>query len=94
MLRALEVLGVEVQTIRSEKSPNPKKSFLRYEFDLFKIDFLPTVPGLDSFSKAHRNRVVSIIDENEIHIMSKSDLIRSKENIARSKDLDDLKNLT
>jgi hypothetical protein len=41
LLNALEELGQDVTQFRDEQTPNPKKSFFRYEFEKFTLDFLP-----------------------------------------------------
>lgn len=49
LLDALEELGQDVSRLKAEKSPNPKKSFFRLEYDNFTVDFLPELPGLSRF---------------------------------------------
>ena len=61
LLGALEELGLDVSKFRKEKTPDPKRSFFKYEFDRFKIDFLPEVPGLSRFYMAYNKKEISII---------------------------------
>lgn len=93
LLRALEELGINVTSFKNEKSPNPRKSFFKHEFEEFKVDFLPEILGLDKFNNSFSNMVVSYINGIEIYIISKDDLIKSKEATARDKDKDDLNEL-
>ena len=39
LLNALEELGQDVTKFKQEQVPNPKKSFFRYEFEKFTLDF-------------------------------------------------------
>tara|TARA_R110002049_G_scaffold110715_1_gene259846 strand:- start:101 stop:622 length:522 start_codon:yes stop_codon:yes gene_type:complete len=93
LLRALESLGIDVTKFREESAPNPKKSFFRHEFEDYKIDFLPEIIGLDKFSTSYINCEESDINGIEIPILSSDDLIKSKEAIAREKDVDDIAEL-
>lgn len=93
LLHALKDLGKDIQTFLEEQSPNPKKSFFKFEFEYFTLDFLPIVNGLDSFRLCYEKRKISIIEDIEISIISKEDLIISKLKTARKKDLDDINKL-
>ncbi|SFB93029.1 hypothetical protein SAMN05421780_1022 [Flexibacter flexilis DSM 6793] len=93
LLQALEALGLNVARFRKEKVINPKKSFFTHEFDYFKIDFLPEVLGLERFYSSYPHRITTIVREIEIHILSKDDLIKSKEVTARKKDEEDIAQL-
>jgi hypothetical protein len=93
LLNALEDLGINVTEYKDEQTPNPKKSFFTHEFDDFKVDFLPEIKGLDKFDNSFSNRTTSIVRGTNIHILSKKDLIKSKEAAARTKDKDDLNEL-
>lgn len=41
LLGALEELGQDVRAYKEEQSPNPRKSFFKYEFEQFTLDLLP-----------------------------------------------------
>ncbi len=46
LLNALEDLGQDVTQFKEEQTPDPKKSFFRYEFENFTLDFLPELKAL------------------------------------------------
>ena len=89
----MEELGINVTKFRNEQAPNPKKSFFTHEFEDFKVDFLPELLGLDKFNISFSAKSVSVINGIEIYILSKEDLIKSKETTARKIDLDDINEL-
>jgi len=93
LLHAIEELGIDVSEYKEELAPNPRKSFFTQEFDDFKIDFLPEIIGLTSFSESFSKRIISQIDGVEICTMSLEDLIKSKESTLRKKDIEDLTHL-
>ncbi len=93
LLNALNDLGKNVEEFLKEQTPTPKKSFFKFEFETFTLDFLPTVKGLTSFSLCYSKKKVSIIDNIEISIISMEDLITSKLETAREKDIDDIDKL-
>jgi predicted nucleotidyltransferase len=93
LLNALEELGINVTEFRSEQVPNPKKLFFTHDFEEFKVDFLPEISGLDRFSKSFATKATSVVRGTEIYILSKKDLIKSKEKIGRKKDQDDINEL-
>ena len=93
ILKAMKTLGKDTSRLENEPSPNPKKSFLKFEFDDFKIDFLPEIKGLDSFNNSFSNSKKSVIDLVEFNILSLDDLIKTKEKESRPKDISDLEEL-
>lgn len=93
LLFALKELGNDVDEFIKEQTPNPRKSFFKFAFNNFTIDFLPVVDGLSSFSLSHKKRKLSIIENIEISIISKDDLLISKSQTARKKDFDDIEKL-
>ena len=93
MLDALEELGQDISRFKAEKSPNPKKSFFRLEYDRFTVDFLPELPGLARFRYAFNKCEVSKIGEIRIPIISYADLIANKQTQGRAKDIEDIEQL-
>jgi predicted nucleotidyltransferase len=93
ILKAMKSLGKDVSRLEKESSPNPKKSFLKFEFEEFKIDFLPEIKGLDSFNESYSNSKKSIVNSTEFNILSLEDLIKTKETNSRAKDISDLEEL-
>jgi hypothetical protein len=93
LLDALEELGQDISRFKAEKSPNPKKSFFRLEYDKFTVDFLPELPGLLRFRYSYSKCEVSKIGEIEIPFISYADLIANKETQGRAKDIEDIEQL-
>jgi|JI6StandDraft_1071083.scaffolds.fasta_scaffold268257_1 predicted nucleotidyltransferase len=93
LLNALEDLGIDVTEYKLEKAPNPRKSFFTQEFNKLKIDFLPEIIGLKKFSPSFSKRIISIVEGIEICTISYKDLLKSKENSSRQKDIDDINHL-
>ncbi|OFX20807.1 MAG: hypothetical protein A2033_10110 [Bacteroidetes bacterium GWA2_31_9] len=92
LLKALEELGYNVKELKS-KSPDPKKTFYSFEFDIYKADFLPSVPGLDDFMTSYNRKERYKIKEVDVYVISFDDLIISKQTKSRSKDIEDIHNL-
>ena len=93
LIDALEALEINVTRFRSEQFINPQKSFFTHEFEFFKVDFLPEILGLEKFNSSFSNKTTAVVRGIEIHILSQSDSIKSKEKTARKKDKDDLHQL-
>jgi predicted nucleotidyltransferase len=89
----LKDLGKDVDVFIKEQTPNPRKSFFKFESETFTLDFLPMVDGLNSFRLCYEKKKVSVIDNIEISVISKEDLITSKLETARKKDFDDIEKL-
>lgn len=92
LIKALSDIGFKSNFL-DEKAPNPKQSFFKYEFEEYKLDFLPIITGLDSFSKAYNNRFIVNLDGIEISVISLEDLITTKESSNREKDKTDIEML-
>ena len=73
---------------KAEKSPNPKKSFFRLEYEKFTVDFLPELPGLSRFHYSYSKCEVSKIGEIEIPFINYNDLIANKQAQGRAKDIE------
>jgi hypothetical protein len=58
----------------------------------YRIEILTTVDGIE-FESSYSNRIIEKIDDIEISILSKKDLIENKLSAGRNKDLDDVENL-
>ncbi len=93
LLNALEEIGIMVTEYKNEQSPNPKKSYFTHDFKDFKVDFLPEILGLAKFNNSYARKVTSLVRGTEIYIISKKDLIKSKERIGRKKDQADIDKL-
>ncbi len=90
ILKAMKALGKDVTRLENESSPNPKKSFLKFEFKEFKIDFLPEASGLKSFNESFSRRWEANFNDVIICIVSFEDLMITKHAHPRQKDLDDI----
>ena len=77
----------------AEKSPNPKKSFFRLEYEKFTADFLPALSGLSRFHYSYSKRELSKIGDIEIPFINYADLITNKQTQGRAKDMEDIEQL-
>ena len=93
LIKALTKLGIDLSEL-SDTVIVPKKTYLRYEFENFKIDFLPLINGVENFLSAYRNKFILNIDNVKINVISLTDLISNKNATGRAKDLEDVKILT
>lgn len=73
LLNALEDLGVDVAEFKKEQVPDPKKSFFKYEFENFTIDFLPQLKARFNFRTCFLKREVILIGQTEIPILHYED---------------------
>jgi hypothetical protein len=93
LLNAIEDLGVDVSRYKAEKSPNPKKSFFRFELPECTIDILPSLQSPIKFHEAFLAREVITLQEVEIPFIGFDALLQDKQTNAREKDLLDIKML-
>ena len=56
LLDSLQELGQQVSAFKEEQSPNPKKSFFKYEFEDFTLDLLPELKASLRFNKSFKDR--------------------------------------
>lgn len=93
LLHALEGLGQDVTKFKEEQTPNPKRSFFRYEFETFTLDLLPELKAPLKFRSSFNKREVITLNDTEIHFIGYDDLVLDKKANARSKDITDLEQL-
>jgi hypothetical protein len=93
LLDALEELGQDVTRFKEEQTPDPKKSFFRYEFEKFTLDFLPELKAPLRFRQSFDRKEIVILNDTEIPFISYEDLISDKKSNARSKDITDIERL-
>jgi hypothetical protein len=93
LLNALEELGQDVTQFKNEQSPNPKKSFFRYEFEKFTFDFLPELKVSLRFRLAFNRKETVTLNGIEIPFISYEDLVSDKKANARAKDITDIEQL-
>jgi len=70
-----------------------QKSLIEIGVEPIKIEIINYASGLQ-FEHAYRNRIIGIIDETEISLISLNDLKINKKAAGRYKDLDDLEHLS
>jgi hypothetical protein len=92
-LNALQDLGQDVTKFKEEKTPNPKGSFFRYEFEKFALDFLPELKASLRFRPSFNRREIVTFNNTEIPFINYEDLILDKKTNARSKDISDIEQL-
>jgi len=90
LLDALEELGQDISQFKHEQAPNPKKSFFKYNFDGFTLDFLPELKAILSFQSAYKRRQLVSLDNVGISYIHLEDLMSDKKANARQKDLEDI----
>ena len=93
LLNALEELGQDVTKFKQEQVPNPKKSFFRYEFEKFTLDFLPELKASLKFKSSLKRKEIVTLNDVEIPFINYEDLILDKEANARLKDVTDINHL-
>lgn len=93
ILKVIEELGQDISDFRNEQSPNPRKSFFKFEFDDFTCDLLPEIKGNIKFPDANKRKETVEINETQIHFMNYDDLLKDKEATARKKDIEDIEEL-
>ncbi|MCL6257547.1 hypothetical protein M3O96_00495 [Aquiflexum sp. TKW24L] len=93
VLKVMKELGQDITEIEKEKTPHPRESFFKIEFESFYLDFLPEIKSKIKFSDAHQRKERILFEEIPIDLIHYSDLIFDKETSARKKDLEDIEQL-
>lgn len=93
LLDALEELKLDVLEFKQEQTPNPKKSFFRYNLPTFTLDLLPEIKSKLDFQTCFSKKEVVLIQDVPIPFLSFDDLIADKKKSGRAKDIEDLGNL-
>jgi hypothetical protein len=93
VLKVMEELGQDITEFKNEKSPNPRKSFFKLNFDQFTLDILPEIKANIKFVDANKRKETVELQETQIHFMNYYDLIEDKKATARKKDLEDIEQL-
>ena len=93
LLDAIEALGEDVSAFKKEKTPNPRKSFFKLDFEAFTIDFLPELQGLSEFRNSYENKEVVQVEGIDIMFINFDDVIKNKQEVAREKDITDIEEL-
>ena len=93
LLKALEEIGLDTSMFREESSPNPKKSYFKFETNDFSFDFLPELLSLKKFGSSFKKKEMAEIAGTEIWFLGYDDLIIEKQASGRSKDIIDIEQL-
>ena len=92
LLNAIDDLNIDVSS-HKQKVAIPKESYFRYEFENYKIDFLPEIKGLLKFYNCWNKRKIATINNEYLYFIAPEDLLASKEVNPRKKDIEDIKYL-
>lgn len=92
IIAALAELGVDSSSLEDIVF-NPKKTFLKIPQDNFRLEFLPTIPGVESFRASKALASETRLDGVVIRILSYDDLIKNKETLGRAVDKQDVEEL-
>jgi len=93
ILKVMKDLGQDITEFENEKSPNPRKSFFKLDFEEFTLDILPEIKANIKFNEANKRKETVDFEKTLIHFMNYFDLIEDKKETARKKDLEDIEQL-
>lgn len=93
LLNALAELGQDVKEFLEEQTPNPLKSYFKFDLAKFTLDFLPKLKGKTKFSKAYEKKETTTIKGIDMPFIGFDELIEDKAANSRPKDLADIKQL-
>jgi len=93
ILKVLEELGWDIKGLKNDKSPDPRKSFIKLDFDNFTLDLLPNIKASIKFLSAYKRKETVEFEETSIHYITYLDLVEDKKATARKKDLEDIEQL-
>ncbi len=93
LLDALASLEINVTSFKAEKSPDPKRSFFKYDFEEFTLDFLPRLKADLVFRNAFESAVTINYQNVPISFLAYEDLIKDKLTNPRKKDIEDVDEL-
>ncbi|MFN1216123.1 hypothetical protein ACKW6Q_03965 [Chryseobacterium kwangjuense] len=93
IINALEDLGKDVTKYRSEKNPNPKRSYFKLEFADFTLDLLPEIRSKTSYSIANLRKKTVQYGGVNMYFIGLNDLIDDKKSNGRKKDIEDINEL-
>lgn len=90
LLDALEAVPLDVERLKAEQNPNPKKSFLKFDLEDCTLDLNPAIRAAIRFRDAYNRRAAFKRNEMEISFIGLEDLIDDKELMGRPKDIIDI----
>lgn len=91
VIAALAAFGAPVSQVTVGDLSTPGVTY-QIGVDPLRIDILTDVDGL-TFEEAWPNRTMATFDDQSVHVLSRTDLIRNKRASGRSQDLADLEAL-
>lgn len=92
IIAALKDIGVDTSSLENLVF-DPRKTYLRIPQQKFRLEFLPTIPGLESFSASKQRASEMNLDGVTVKILSYDDLIANKQTLGRAVDLHDVDEL-
>ena len=72
---------------KEEQAPNPKKSFFKYQFRNFTVDFLPELKAALTFRASFDNREIVTLNNVDIPFINYKGLLTDKQATSRPKDI-------
>jgi predicted nucleotidyltransferase len=93
LLNALAELGQDVKEFFEEQSPNPLKSYFKFDLNKFTLDFLPKLKGATKFKQAYEKKEITTIKGIDMQFIGFDELLQDKAANSRPKDLADIKQL-
>ena len=93
LLNALAELGQDVREFFEEQSPNPLKSYFKFDLNMFTLDFLPKLKGATKFKQAYEKKEITTIKGIDMPFIGFDELLQDKAANSRPKDLADIKQL-
>jgi hypothetical protein len=90
LLNALEAVQLDVERLKAEQDPNPKKSFLKFDLADCTLDLNPAIRAPIRFRDAYNRRTAFKRNSMEISFIGLEDLINDKELMGRPKDIIDI----
>lgn len=92
LLKALENLNIDVSDLEKIVF-DPEKTYLKIPHNTFHTDFLPQMKGLPSYRDCKKKCERMMLDDNELYIISKEDLLINKKAVNRDIDKRDFDSL-
>jgi predicted nucleotidyltransferase len=93
LLNGLAELSQDVKEFFEEQSPNPLKSYFKFDLDKFTLDFLPKLKGATKFKQAYEKKETTTIKGIDMQFIGFDELLQDKAANSRPKDLTDIKQL-
>lgn len=93
LLNGLAELGQDVKEFFEEQSPNPLKSYFKFDLNKFTLDFLPKLKGTTKFRQAYEKKETTTIKGIDMQFIGFDELLQDKAANSRPKDLTDIKQL-